>query len=229
LSLLHRKPVSSKLPIAAAALIVLLCAAGARADKVDIIITNATFSATCIGGASTCTEVVNGSLLIDTAAQTVIDASMQLTGTLNANLVLGTVPQCVSPGCLGGSTFYDSGVLPSHDPIEFGLVLNSAAIEAAPNTPSPVSLVGLQPGNPTVLYVPALCGGDQPDCNAPGAFPGGNDADYALVSGTYSTVDETTPEPSSVVLVTAAAMLGFLIRRLPSRTENLTAPEEFSK
>ena len=139
--------------------------------------------------------------------------SLELTGSLNASLSLGPPPFCGSTGCLGGP-FYDSGALPSEDPIEFGLVLNLPTILANPNTPSPVSLVGLQPGNPTVLYVPALCGDDQPACNAPGAFPGGNNADYALVSGTYTSVDETAPEPSSVVLVVAGiAILGPLTRR----------------
>jgi hypothetical protein len=168
-SLRHLKHVSSKRQIALIASIILVCAAGARADKIDLTITSATFSATCVGGLSTCIEEVNGSLLYDTATETVTDVSMQVRGTLSADLVPGPVPHCLSEGCLTGP-FYDSGALSFDDPIEFGLALNLSAISAAPNTPSPVSLVGLLPGNPTLLYVPAACGGDQPNCDTLGAF-----------------------------------------------------------
>jgi hypothetical protein len=202
-----QKCAASKFQMALVVLILVFSAAGARATVIDLTINDATFSATCVGGSGTCTEVVNGSLLLDTVTLTKT-ASAQLTGTLTASLVLGPPPSCVSPNCLGSDAFYDSGVLPSHDPIEFGLVLNSLA-----PTNGSVSLVGLQPGNPTVLYVPALCGGDQPNCNAPGSFPGGGD--YALVSGTYSIADINTPEPNSVsLLVTGVAMLGFMMRRV---------------
>jgi hypothetical protein len=199
-SLRHGKHPSLKFQLALVAPILLLCVAGARADIIDITIINATFEATCVGGTGTCTEVVNGSLLFDTVALTRSD-SFQLTGTLNASLVPGSPPSCISPGCLAGNGFYDSGVLPSQDPIQFGPVLNYPPLSSL-LTSTPVSLV------------PALCGGDQPLCNTPGAFPGGPDADYALVSGTYTAVDQgpsPVPEPSSVILlVTGVAMLGFL-------------------
>jgi hypothetical protein len=81
------------------AVIVLFCAAGARADSVDITVMNATFEATCVGGTGTCTEVVNGSTLFNTVTGATSDLSFQLTGTLNASLVQGPPPSCVSPGC----------------------------------------------------------------------------------------------------------------------------------
>jgi hypothetical protein len=210
----QRRASGSGSRVALIAVIALFCAAGARADIIKLTVMNATFEATCVGGTGTCTEVVSGSGLLDTVAGSMSDFSFQLTGTLNASLVPGPPPSCVSPGCL--DALYDSGVLPGYDPIEFGLVLNYPPLSSLLTT-TPVSLVGLQPGNPTVLFVPALCGGDQPLCNTPGAFPGGPEADYALVSGTYTAVDEgpsPTPEPSSVILlVTGVAMVGFLPRR----------------
>jgi hypothetical protein len=201
-----------RLQIAFAAPLLLLGAAGARADIIDLTVINATFEAECIGGTGTCTEIVNGSALLDSAAGAISDFSFELTGTLNASLVSGQPPQCLSPGCLDPA--YDSGVLPGFDPIEFGLVLNYPPLSSL-LTSSPESLVGLQPGNPTVLFVPALCGGDQSKCNTVGAFPGGPDADYALVSGTYTAVDlgPSAPEPGSVVLLlVGVAMLGFFSR-----------------
>ena len=216
---LQRRASGSGSRVALIAVIALFCVAGARADIIDITVMNATFEATCVGEGSNCKEVVNGSGLLDTVAGTLSDVSFQLTGTLNASLVPGPPPSCVSPGCLNGG-LYDSGVLSGHDPIEFGLVLNYPPLSSLLTT-TPVSLVGLQPGNPTVLFVPALCGGDQPLCNTAQAFPGGPNADYALVSGTYTAVDEgpsSVPEPSSVILlVTGVALLGFRSRSGNSR------------
>ncbi len=48
-------------------LVLLLCAAGARADNIQITIINATFEAPCVGGTGTCTEVINGYFDFDTA------------------------------------------------------------------------------------------------------------------------------------------------------------------
>ena len=90
--------------IAPGVLILLFCAIGVRADVIDLTIINATFSATCIGGSGSCTEVVNGSALFDTVADTVSSVSMSLTGTLNAPLVFGT-PTCTNASlCLIGTT-----------------------------------------------------------------------------------------------------------------------------
>ena len=155
-SVRNQKRAASRFQMTLVVLILLFSAAGARATVIDITFNDATFSATCVGGSGTCTEVVNGSLLLDTVALTTT-GSAQLVGTLTATLVPGPTPFCVSPGCLGSDAFFDPGVLPSPDPIEFGLVLNSIA-----PANGPVSLVGLQPGNPTVLYVPALCGVTNP-------------------------------------------------------------------
>jgi len=212
----HRKHPSPKLQISALVALSLLCAAGARADVIyDITIMNATFSATCVGGSGTCTEVVNGSLLYDSTANTASNVSIQLTGTLNASLDgfyngSGTPPYCVSAGCTGPDFGYDLGALPSHDPIEFGPTISQF------NAPTPEPLEG--GANGTILYVPLLCGGDQPLCNVTGSFPGDAAAGYQLTSGTYTSV--ATPEPSSVTfLAMGVAMLGFLSlrERLASR------------
>jgi len=211
-SLYHRKA-SPKFRVSALVALSLLCAAGASADTIyAVTIINATFSATCVGGSGTCTEVVNGSILFDSTANTASHISLQLTGTLTASLDSfyngsGTAPYCVSAGCLAPDFVYDSGVLASHDPIEFDPSLSPVF---GFNAPTPEPLEG--GANNTLLYVPALCGGDQALCNATGSFPGGADADYELTSGTYTSV--VTPEPSSAtLLVTGVAMLGFLLRR----------------
>src|SRR6202035_2281350 len=91
--------------------------------------------------------------------------------------------------------------------IEFGPALSGFP---ALNT-SPLPLTRGPDG--TALYVPALCGGDQPLCNSVGSFPGG---DFDLTSGTYTLVDITpsVPEPGAgILLVTGAAMLGYLRRK----------------
>jgi hypothetical protein len=210
-SLRRLKQPSSKFQIALIALIPLFCATGARADTFDITITNATFSATCIGGTGTCSEVVNGSFVLDyggsVASDVASDVSIQLTGTLAASLDgLYPAPYCVSPLCVVNGYTYDSGVLPSFDPIEFSPDFPTL------NAPTPEALAGGADGSE--LYVPTLCGGDQAACNSTGSFPTG--ADFNLTSGTYTSVDvsPSAPEPGSVILlITGVGTLGFLSRR----------------
>lgn len=212
----HPKQPSPRFQIALLSLTLLFCAARARADVYDLTIINATFSATCIGNTGTCTEVVNGSILIDfdpsdPVASTVLDASMQLTGTLTASLNgfyngSGTNP-CNGPNCLLADLLYDAGALSPDNPIEFSPSLPTI------DAPTPEAIDG---GNNSLLFVPSSCGGDQPSCGATGSFPGG--ADYGLISGTYTSVAES-PEPSSVILLAMGAMLvGFpLCRRRSGR------------
>jgi len=201
-------------------LTLLFCAIGLRADIFDITIINATFSATCIGGVGTCTEVVNGSFLGDSVSQTASSVSMSLSGTLNVSLIFGT-PICTNMSlCLDETSglFYYAGV-PGDNPIEFGPDLPTIPL----NQPTPVPLVGGPDG--TALFIPGLCGGGVAACNTTGTFPTGND--YALTSGFYTSVDEgpsPTPEPTSAFLVAiGVTTLGLLSRRklrpgLPSGT-----------
>jgi hypothetical protein len=191
----------------------LLCVTAARADNFDITIINATFSATCIGGSGTCTEVVNGSLDYDSVANTASDLSLQMTGSLNVSFAWGS-PACTNANkCLdlgSGSVFYDPGVLAGDNPIEFGPSLSPIFGFDAP-TPEP--LEGGDDG--TTLFIPGICGGDQPNCNATGTFPTGND--YLLASGTYTSVDigPSAPEPGSAILLTSGfVLLGFQLRRI---------------
>jgi hypothetical protein len=216
-SLRRLKQSSSKFQMALVALIPLLCAAGARADSFDITIINATFSAECIGNTGTCTEVINGSALYDSVTNMVSDVSMSLTGTLTASLdgsgnssALYNCPVCLLPAYI-----YDSGVLPSDDPIEFG---PSLSLVFGFDAPTPEPLEG--GANNTTLAVPSSCGGDQPLCGTTGSFPVGND--YELTSGTYTSVDvgPSAPEPGSIILLVAGVgVLGFLSRRLGVRAE----------
>jgi hypothetical protein len=212
----RRKQQSSKFQIALVALIPFLCAAGARADSYDVTVMNATFTAECVGDTGTCTEVVNGSAVYDDVANELSDISFQLTGTLNASLDgsytgAGTNPCIGSPNCLSPDLVYDLDAVSTDFPIEFALVLPTL------DAPTPEPIEG-GPGN-TELFIPATCGGDQPNCDTTGVFPGG--ADYLLTSGTYTAVDESSaaPEPGSVTLfVTGLAMLGFLSHRVLART-----------
>lgn len=192
-----------------AAMVVLFCAAGARADIYDITFINVTFSATCIGGKGTCTEVLNGSALYDAVANTAT-GSISLTGSLNASLIYGIPPQCTAPGCLdlSGKVLYDPNALSGYNPIEVSPTLPTFD---AP-TPQPVG------GGPdgTLLFVPRMCGGDQPACNTAGAFPGGPNADYQITSGTYTSVDvgpSPVPEPASWALVFCGLMALVTLRR----------------
>lgn len=185
--------------------LLLLSPVGARADTFYITFFNVTFTATCIGG-GTCTEVINGSGLYDPIANTAT-GSLSLTGSLNASLIYGTPPLCTAPGCLKPPILYDPNALPGYNPIEFFAALPTF------DAPTPQPLAGGVNG--ALLFVPNMCGGDQPLCNTPGAFPGNGPSDYLLTSGTYTSVDVTTPEPPSLILfATGVGILGLVsIRR----------------
>jgi hypothetical protein len=207
------KPSSSTLQTALVVLAPILCSTGARADTILVTFINATFSANCVGGSGTCTEVVNGSVLFDDVAFTASDVSLTLTGTLSGSLDgfyngSGTDP-CTnnSPNCLEYPFFYDQNAVYPDNPIEFSPSFPPAF---AFDSPTPEPLEG--GAKNTLLFVGGLCGGDQPNCGATGAFPGG--ADYELTSGTFTSVDTSTstPEPGSVILlVTGIAMLPGLV------------------
>jgi hypothetical protein len=179
------------------ALFALVGAAGARADVYDITFINVTFSTTCIGGTGTCTEIINGSGLYDSGTKSASGLSVLLVGSLNASLdAFGAPPLCVTSGCFGPPVLYDSGVLPGYQPIEFSPTLPTF------DAPTPEPLGGGPNG--TELFVPGMCGGDQPNCNQPGAFPGGPAADYEMASRMYTSVDVSpgaVPEPGSYALL----------------------------
>jgi hypothetical protein len=197
---LLRRAWNSGLCIPFVTLTLLLCAAGARADTYDITFFNVTFSATCIGGTGTCTEVINGSGLYDNVGDVASNLSITLSGSLNASLNSYGAPSCSGPLCLQHNVLYDTGTLPGYKPIEFSPTLPTF------NAPIPEALVGGPNG--TLLFVPGLCGGDQPSCGKTGTFPGG--ADYELTSGTYTSVDITpTPEPGGLVLL-CTGLLGII-------------------
>lgn len=195
--------------LAFVSLLVLLGASQARADIYQITFFNVTFSATCIGGVGTCTEVVNGSGLYDSVAKTASGLStINLTGSLNVPFNAYGNPSCGAPGCLGGGVLYDSGTLSGFNPIEFSPNLPTF------DAPTPVALTG--GSNGTLLFVPGACGGNQPNCNKQGAFPGGSNADYELISGTYTSVDagpSPTPEPGSWTLLLCGFGLLAVLRR----------------
>lgn len=204
--------ISSKFPVAfLLAGTLIFCTANARASILTLTIINATFSATCVGGGSTCTEVVNGSAVIDTATDTSSGSTLQLTGTLAILLnafapAAGPFPVCSSPLCLqGGDFFYHAPTLPGQDPIEFGPALPSLS-----TTSSPQPLVGGPTG--TGFYIPTNCGGNQPLCSSMGSFPSG---DFALTSGSYTLVSTApVPEPNGFILLTTGAVMFTRARRL---------------
>lgn len=196
--------------------ILLLNPSAARADVYSINFQNVTFTATCIGSKNTCTEVINGSGLYDPVTDTAWNISIQMTGTLNVSLDTYGTPTCNAPGCLSGSgstgsrVLYDPNALPGFNPIEFTPNLGDQF-----NAPTPQPLLGGPSGS--LLFVPGMCGGDQPACNTTGAFPGNGQTDYELTSGTYTSVDvgpDPVPEPDSIILlVTGTGFLGLLSHR----------------
>jgi|SRR5205809_1179806 len=58
----------------------------ANADLFDITITDATFSATCVGGTGTCTEIVNGAFRFNSVTFAASSISLVLSGTLATTL-----------------------------------------------------------------------------------------------------------------------------------------------
>lgn len=158
----------------------------------------------------TCTEVINGSGLYDSATDTATNLSITMTGTLTAALDLYGAPVCTAPGCLTPNILYDSGTLPGFNPIEFSPTLPTL------DAPTPQSLTGGP--DQTLLFVPGACGGDNTaTCGQPGSFPGGSNADYELTSGTYTSVDLTAPEPSTLIpliLVFTRFAIAGLLKRL---------------
>jgi len=196
----------------------LLCPTGAHADTYQITFINVIFTATCIGG-GTCTEVINGSGLYDPASDTAWDISIQMTGTLNASLDSYGTPTCTAPGCLSGSgvtgsrVLYDPNASPGFNPIEFNPNLGNQF-----DAPTPQALTGGPNG--TLLFVPNMCGGDQPACNTTGAFPGNSATPYQLTSGTYTSVDigpSPVPEPATVLQIISGLLpiAGLTVRKRP--------------
>jgi hypothetical protein len=180
----------------------LLNPVGARADIYHITLINVTFTATCIGGGATCTEVINGSGDYNSATDVAFNLSLNLTGSLNASLDAYGTPVCTAPGCLG-KVIYDPNALPGLKPIEFNAGIQNF------NAPTPLPLIGGPTG--TLLFIPGACGGDQPKCNTTGAFPSNEASDYQLFSGTYTSID-VAPEPGSAILL-VTGMLGLLTQR----------------
>ena len=194
----------SETDLAVAALILLFAAPAAHADVIGLVtITNATYQATCVGGVGTCTEVVNGTFEGDFTTGGIFDISLQLTGTLTASLdgFFSGTGTCIGAGCLTGA-FYDTNAVTGDNPIEFSPTLGTIPEPVPTNIDFATSS----------LFVPTLCGGDQPNCNVTGDFPSGN-VDYKPVSGTYTAV-VLSPEPSAVILqVSGVVILAFLVRR----------------
>jgi hypothetical protein len=183
----------------------LLSPVGARADIYHVTFNNVTFTATCIGGGATCTEVINGFGDYNSATDAAFNLSINLTGSLNASLDAYGTPVCTAPGCLG-KVIYDPNALLGFNPIEFNPGIQNF------NAPTPLPLIGGPTG--TLLFVPGACGGDQPSgvCGSNGTFPGNGMIDYQLTSGTYTSVDLSAPEPDSVILV-VTGILGLLTQR----------------
>jgi hypothetical protein len=186
----------------------LLTPVGARADIYHVTLINVTFTATCLGGGATCTEVVNGFGDYNSATDVAFNLSVNLTGSLNASLNAYGTPVCTAPGCLGSNVLYDPNTVPGLNPIEFNPDIPMQGF----NAPTPQPLIGGPNG--TLLFVPGMCGGDQPPgvCGSIGTFPGNGMISYQLTSGTYTSVDLSVPEPDSAILV-VTGILGLLTQR----------------
>lgn len=188
------------------ALFVFLGAAGARADVYDVTFTNVTYSASCVGESTTCTEVVNGSAVADLStpgAPILSSISLKLTGTYTATLdEFGSVAACGTT-TTGAPYFYDSGASSSVCSIQFN--------------PTPGSTSGTSPLLPdSPLFIPAGCGGDQPTCGATGDFPLGF-FDPTSGTTTFTLANQgpsPVPEPGSCVLVLCGLVALMPLRRL---------------
>ena len=188
----------------------LLSPLSACADVYLVTLYNVTFTGPCVGG-GTCTEVINGSGDYDPIANVATNLSVSLTGSLNASLDAYGAPPCTAPGCLNltsAKNLYDPNATPGLNPIEFNPNIDNF------DAPTPQSLIGGPSG--ALLFVPGMCGGDQPACNTPAAFLGNGAIDYELTSGTYTSVDLSTPEPGSAILV-VTGILGLLSQRTRRR------------
>jgi hypothetical protein len=188
----------------------------ARADIIDITITNATFSTPCVGQSTvTCTEVINGSVDYNTATGGGSDISMTLAGTLAGTFVIGPVT-CTDPECFGASAEIYIPAAPGDNPIEFSPSLQPcpSAPPGEGNTNPPPDLCNGNPDYETGFFVPTGCGGNQLDCGMLGSFPAGI---YGLTSGTYTAVDlTTTPEPStsSLMMIVLGSLGLWVVRRM---------------
>ena len=195
-------------------LVLLLCAAGARADNIQITIINATFEAPCVGGTGTCTEVINGYFDFDTATNMGTGGSLTLTGTLAGTFTGG--PVACSGLCFGDPDEIYIPPAPGSNPIEFSPSLQPCPPPGFTASPGGGNLCGGNPNLETGFIVPLNCGGNQPNCGMTGSFPGG--ANYALYSGSYTAVDLTTaPEPSTMVLMLTGIGLIFVMRKRIAR------------
>jgi hypothetical protein len=180
-----------------------------HADVYNVSFQNVTFTATCINSKDFCTEIINGSGLYDPVTDTAWNISIQMTGTLNVFLDAYGDPTCTAPGCIGGNLLYDPNALSGYNPIEFSPEIGQF------NAPTPQPLAGGPNG--ALLFVPGMCGGDQPACNTNGAFPGNGQTPYELTSGTYTSVDvgpDPVPEPDSIILLmSGTGVLGLMSHR----------------
>jgi hypothetical protein len=206
----QRRASGSGSRIALIAVMALFCEVGARADIINITITNATFEATCVGGSGTCTEVINGSFDYNTATGAG-SISMTLAGTLAGTFALGPVA-CTGSLCFGSSNQIYIPPAVGQNPIEFSPSIQPCPPPGFTAPPGGGNLCGGDPDLETGFIVPVNCGGNQPNCGAIGSFPGG--ANYALFSGSYTAVDlTTTPEPNFRMLTGIGLLLVVMLKR----------------
>lgn len=165
------------------ALSALIFAGAARADVYLFTINNATYSAPCIGGNGTCTEVINGTFLgnLGAGSPVVSAVNLNMTGTLNTTLDgWGAPPQCNAAACTEPPLFYDANALSGVNPIEW-----NPTMDTIPAT-GPTAF-----GPGTSLFIPFSCGGDVASCGQTGVFPGSATVDYQVISGAYTAIDVT--------------------------------------